>query len=492
MNLTTLNFGIFFSLVIILYYILPGRFRWYWLLISSILFYMLAKPIYILIPFIIIFIAYFGGIYIEKSKTQKQKKNIFLLSIIGLIGLLAFFKYANFITSSTFSFINFINQNLFHSTQTINDPILFDFIVPLGISFITFQVLGYLIEIYRGNHPAEKNIGHFSTYVLFFPKILMGPIERAHNFLPQLKKEKTFNYDEVTYGLKLILWGLIKKVLIADRLSIYVDGVFNNVHEYNGITLIIAVIFFIFQLYADFSGYTDIAIGLSKLLGFNLSQNFNHPFSAKSISEIWRRWHMTLSSWFVDYFYNPIAIQKRDWGKWGVLYASMLTFLILGLWHGANWTFIIFGGLQGLIIAIEFFTRKIRNRIRKRIPVVLNNILGIAYTFSFFTFTVIFVRAKSVSDALYILKHSFSGLRSTITDQIHQLTVISNEYGLLYKELVILVIILLTMEIFGFSKIINLLAKKPIVVRWGIYLITVLIICIFGLFYNKQFIYVQF
>jgi alginate O-acetyltransferase complex protein AlgI len=289
-------------------------------------------------------------------------------------------------------------------------------LTPLGISYITFQAIGYLIEIKRGNEIAEKNIGHFSTFLLFFPKIIAGPVERAHRFLPQLKQDISFKYDNISNGAKLIIWGLFKKLVIADRLSIYVDAVLGNASHHSCISLITGVIFYVFQMYADFSGYTDMALGFAKVLGFDLTQNFNRPFFAKSVTEFWRKWHISLSTWFADYFYNPIAIAKRDWGNWSVVYAFFITFIVLGFWHGANWTFIVFGALQALILTIEFFTRKTRKNLRKKIPLFLNNTLGILFTVAYFAFSLIFFRAINIQEAFIIIKRMFTILIAGVFD----------------------------------------------------------------------------
>ena len=487
MLFTTLAFGLFFIISFLVYYMLPAKNKWIWLLISSAFFYMFLNPIYILVPILLGLIAYYGGILIEKTLVQKVKKRIFIISTFLIVLILVFFKYINFLTSLLLDFLNLFNSKVFISSG-VDNIFVFKILIPLGISFITFQLLGYLIEIYRNNNKAEKNVGHFLTYVLFFPKVLMGPIERPHNFLPQLKKDIKFNYGDVTSGLKLIVWGLIKKAIIADRLSVFVTDVYSNAQNYSGIVLILACIFFTFQLYADFSGYTDMAIGMAKVFGFNLSQNFDRPFIAKSISEFWRRWHMTLSSWFVDYFYNPIAIEKRNWGRIGVIYASMLTFLILGLWHGPNITFLVFGGLHGVMVATEFLTRNGRKKIRKKIPVFFNDVGAMIFTFSFFSFSLIFFRSNSVSDAFYIIKHFFVALK---TSQLDQLIIVSKNYWTLI-ELLISIALLLIMEFYGYSRLSDILNKRPIYFRWLIYIIVVLFVCIFGIYYNKQFIYVQF
>jgi D-alanyl-lipoteichoic acid acyltransferase DltB (MBOAT superfamily) len=258
--------------------------------------------------------------------------------------------------------------------------------------------MGYLIEIKRGNHKAEGNLGHFSTYIFFFPKLVAGPIERAHHFLPQIKRVVKFDSKTLNEGFTLILWGLFKKLVIADRLSLYTSAVLDSPVHQSGVTLITASLLYMFQMYADFSGYTDMALGTAKVFGFDLMPNFNRPLFARSVSEFWRKWHISLSSWFADYFYTPITIAKRNWGKWSVVYAFFLTFIVLGFWHGPSWTFIVFGALQGVILTIEFFTRKIRKNIRKRIPPFLNNVAGMGFTIVYFAFSLIFFRAASLSE----------------------------------------------------------------------------------------------
>ncbi|MGC4100549.1 MBOAT family O-acyltransferase [Ferruginibacter sp.] len=404
MLFNSFGFVIFFAVVAIVHFILPAKARWVWLLLSSTFFYMYASPVYIWVPALIILVSYLGGIQIEKASSPKKAQRNFVLCLIANIGVLVFFKYTNFLTTQVLELANFINTKLLHSGTVKTDSLLVDIAAPLGISYITFQAIGYLIEIKRGNHKAERNIGHFASFILFFPKIISGPIERAHNFLPQLKKAPGFDLDRISEALKIILWGFFKKVVIADRLSIYTNAVFNNYQFHNGNTLFVASIFYTIQLYADFSGYTDMAVGVSKLLGFDIIQNFNRPFFAKSVSEFWRRWHISLSTWFAEYFYTPLAMSKRDWGNWSVPYASLVTFVVLGFWHGANWTFIVFGALQGVVLSLEFFTKKSRKKMRKKIPAFINDWGGIFLTFMFINFAEIFFRADSVTQALVIIK----------------------------------------------------------------------------------------
>jgi len=238
----------------------------------------------------------------------------------------------------------------------------------------------------------------YSTYLLFFPKVISGPIERANDFLPQIKEHKA-DYDLIVDGLKRIVWGLFKKLVIANRLAIYTDAVFNNSSHHSGITLGFAAVLYTFQLYADFSGYTDLAIGSAQLFGYHLSENFKRPLFALSITKFWRKWHITLTKWVTDYIFTPIVINKRYWGKWGVVYSSIITFVILGLWHGANWTYIIFGLIHGIYLSIEFLTKKNRKKFQKKIPHGLNTFMGIVYTILAFSFSMVFFRSNTITDS---------------------------------------------------------------------------------------------
>ncbi len=483
MIFTSIVFALFFLIVTLVYYIFPVSIRWVLLLISGIFFYMFNNPVYILVPAFIILLTYFAALQIEKAATPKKVQFFYLLAIIGNIGILVFFKYTNFFTSSAFDFGNFIHQKLYASKEVISNPFLVHVIAPLGISYLTFQAIGYLIEIKRGNHLAEKNLGHFSTYLLFFPKIIAGPVERAHHFLPQLKVNKVYNYNNISAGLKLILWGLFKKLVIADRLSIYVGAVLGSPTHHSSISIITAVIFYVFQMYADFSGYTDMAIGFAKLLGYDLMPNFNRPLFAKSVTEFWRKWHISLSTWFADYFYNPIAIAKRDWGNWSVVYAFFITFIVLGFWHGANWTFIIFGALQGLVLTVEFFTRKTRKNLRKKIPAFINNGIGILFTIGYFALSLIFFRANSVGEALTIIKRIFTAKGALY---IENPTIIS------FSLLGIFFLLLVESKEEFYKGSFSFTNNKYWLMRYSYYCFLLIIILIAGVFDGGEFIYFQF
>jgi len=477
------EFIAFFTIIALIYYLLPKSLQWIWLLIGSIFFYMYSQLALIIIPLSIIIITYLCGYYIEKSAVEKRKKYIYLAGIIANISFLLLLKYFNFFSLTLTSIFNSVNTAFFKSAEQTNHPFLLNLAVPLGISYITFQAMGYLIEVYRGTHPAEKNFGHFITYLLFFPKIVAGPVERAHHFLPQIKTGKSFDYDTIVLGLRLMLWGFFKKLVIADRLELYNSSVLDNYSHHNSITLAFTAVLCAIQLYADFSGYTDIALGLAKVLGFDLTPNFNRPFFSKSITEFWRKWHISLSKWFLDYVYTGVTISLRDWGKWSPIFALNITFILLGLWHGPNWTFVIFGMLQGLALTLEFLTRKSRKKLREKLPVAVNTLVGVFITFGYFCFSLIFFRANSVKQALTIIGKIFQASKGSIF--------IGSVSTMFYA--IIGVTILFITEYFqeNHPKFL-LINNRHRIVRHATYVTLILLIILFGVFNESQFIYFKF
>lgn len=477
MEFNSIPFALFFVCTLAVHAILPDKLRWLWLLITGIFFYAYAQPAYTLVPLFITVISFYAGLRIEAAAGEKKKQQLFVISTVLIVLVLVFFKYVNFF-SNTFTDIFSLLTG-----RPGQNSLLLNIIAPLGISYITFQAIGYLVEIKRGDEPAEKHFGHFAAYIFLFTKIIAGPVEKAHRFLPQLQSKSGFNYDNFVSGAQQLLWGLFKKLVIADRLSIYVNAVYNNHEHHSGITLLFASICFTFQLYTDFSGYTDMALGLSRMLGYELTQNFNRPLLSKSVSEFWRKWHITLSAWFTDYFYNPLAIAKRNWGQWAVIFASFVTFTVLGFWHGANWTFIIFGFLQGLILAIEILTKKKRKNIRQRIPKWLNDSAGIAFTFLFFTFSSIFFKADTVGEALSIIK-KFGSIKGPFfydSASMFMLMLMGIFYIVAYdvkKEF--------------FDNRFSITGSKYWLVRNGYYCALIVIILATGVFDGGEFIYFQF
>jgi D-alanyl-lipoteichoic acid acyltransferase DltB (MBOAT superfamily) len=371
----------------------------------------------------------------------------------------------------------------------------FGLILPLGISFYIFKSLSYTIDVYRGDKSPEKHLGYFALYVAFFPQLLAGPIERATRFLPQLYEKFDFDYPRVTRGLKLMLWGLFQKMVIADNLATLVDSVYNDPTHHQGISLILATLFFAFQIYCDFSGYSDIAIGAAQVMGIKTMDNFNRPYFSISIPEFWRRWHISLSTWFRDYFYIPMGGNRVAIPRWYV--NLFIVMLICGFWHGANWTFVVWGGLHGIYLVFSAFTQNIREKVHKiigfdRIP-RLHHYLKVLVTFCLVCFAWIFFRANSISDALYIIAHLFTGWEGIFNFDVFKNIPL---WKPLKFELMIGVASIGVLTVVHLlqsrGSVIEKLSQKPIWVRWSVYYSIILSILLFGNFGSKQFIYFQF
>ena len=479
----SIHYLIFLSIVFVLNYLLPHKFRWVLLLVASLYFYLVAGASTIFVALIIVISTFICGLLLDRGKNAKTKKFYLLIGLFINLGLLAFFKYINFFIATSFDGFNMMHH--FVNTGEVFDktPIVLTLLVPLGISYITFQAIGYLIEINRGNYSAERNLGLFTTYLLFFPKLLSGPIERAHNFLPQLLQKHDFDYSQVVQGLKRILWGLFLKLVVANRLALYTSAVFSTSEQHTGITLLVAAVFFMFQLFADFGGYTEMAIGSAQILGFRLMENFNNPFVSKSTTELWRRWHISLSTWFSDYVFNPIVIDKRDWNRWSVVYASFVTFLLLGFWHGANWNFLIFGFLQALVLSLEFLTKKSRKKLRNHFPDFVNNIVGVLYVIAFFSFSLIFFNINDTNTAFSIIKKIFTFRGSFYFD---------SPSLILYSVIGIFTLLLVQYKREYYKGNFSFTNNKSWIVRYFIYCSLILLILLIGVFDGGQFIYFKF
>jgi D-alanyl-lipoteichoic acid acyltransferase DltB (MBOAT superfamily) len=369
-------FAAFFPIVTLLYFLLPHRLRWMWLVAASCYFYMYWNRWLIFIIMATVTVDYFAALGMAGGWNRKV---MLVVSLASNLGVLAFFKYTNFIVQSV--------------TAVMGHPVpLWDIILPIGISFHTFQAMSYTIDVYRKEIPAEHHYGHYLLYVLFYPQLVSGPIERASRFLPQLQVEHHFEYGRVVDGLQLMLWGLFKKCVVADTLAEYVNTVYAHPQEFPGFPLVLATWYFAFQIYCDFSGYTDIAIGAARVMGFDLMRNFNRPYVAASVGEFWHRWHISLSTWFRDYLYKPLGGNRAHW-----LRNVMAVFLLSGLWHGANWTYVAWGGLHGIFLAAE--------KALSRVPFALPRPVKVFLTFNLVCLGWIFFRATSLHDAGYIVSH---------------------------------------------------------------------------------------
>ena len=411
MFFNSLHFAAFLPIVFILYWFVFNKNKSWQnglLIIASYYFYACWDWRFLFLLVFSTLLDYFTGIMIEKNETDSKRKFWFWLSIIVNLGFLGIFKYYNFFATSFTELINGFGFQV--------NPLLIKVILPVGISFYTFHGLSYVIDIYYKRIKAETNFIDYSLFVSYFPLLVAGPIERATHLLPQVKVKREFNFQKAKEGIHQIIWGLVKKVVIADSCAMYANEVFNNHEQMNSLSLVLGAIYFAFQIYGDFSGYSDIALGTSKLFGIDLLKNFNFPYFSRDIAEFWRRWHISLSSWFRDYLYIPLGGSKG--GKWMQVRNTFIIFLVSGFWHGANWTFIAWG----LINAIYFLPLLLLNRNRSNLEDItfkwnvqgLQTLLHILLTFSITTFAWIFFRAKSISDALLYIKKMFTNLNFDI------------------------------------------------------------------------------
>ncbi len=468
MIFNSIQFVFFFLLVTTLYYLLPHKYRWLLLLSASCYFYMAFIPVYILILGFTIVIDYFAGILLETGKGNRRKFFLYA-SLVANIGVLCTFKYYNFLND---------NFTVFLSQFGYRNPFPFmSILLPIGLSFHTFQAMSYTIEVYRGNQKAERNFGIYALYVMFYPQLVAGPIERPQNILHQFYVKHRFDQEKVVSGLKQMLIGFLKKLVIADRLSIYVDTVYNHSSSQNGQTLAIATLFFAVQIYCDFSGYSDIAIGCARVMGFDLMKNFDRPYMSKSVSEFWRRWHISLSTWFRDYLFIPLGGSRVKKAR---LYLNLLVvFTVSGIWHGANWTFVIWGALNGIFLIAESILKP-----KMTYDTWWKKLLNMALTFGLICFTWIFFRATSATEGFRIIGKilRFEGPVYLGYPKDHFY------YCLLF--IVLLGAYELNQEFFK-GRISLFHHPKP-VFRYAFYTVAVAIILLFGVFDGGQFIYFQF
>jgi D-alanyl-lipoteichoic acid acyltransferase DltB (MBOAT superfamily) len=461
MTFISLQFLVFFMVVTLWFFRLKNQKGRIWLLlIASCYFYMSFIPEYILILGGTIIVDYFAGIQIEKSEGSNRKFWL-VLSIIANIGTLAVFKYYNF-------FIDNIHTGFLFFGKPLQLPLL-KMALPIGLSFHTFQALSYTIEVYRRKQPAERNFVVYALYVMFYPQLVAGPIERPQNVIPQLKEFRPYNWDNVKEGLARMCWGFFKKVVIADRLAMVVERTFGHTAETSSAALFMGAVFYSFQIYCDFSGYSDIALGAAKVMNIRLMENFKEPYLSGSLSEFWTRWHISLSTWFRDYLYIPLGGNRK--GEWRRRMNIMAVFLLSGLWHGANWTFIIWGLLHGLFVLI--LVRKINSD-----GSAVGKLLGVLFNFIVVTFLWIFFRAENLHAAWVYIKSicSFRGGSNYIT---------LNPVEFIFS--ILIVFIMLFREKYLPRHIISSNS------RFWVYLFSMVIICyFFGVFKENQFIYFQF
>ncbi|MCA6422544.1 MAG: MBOAT family protein [Flavobacterium sp.] len=478
MLFNSLSYLLFLPLVFIVYWSVNNRslkLQNFLLLIASYFFYACWDWRFLFLLIFSTALDYFTGLQMFNAKNHKNKKFWFWLSIIINLGFLGVFKYYNFFVSS---FENMLSNFGLHS-----DFWTLQLILPVGISFYTFHGLSYVIDIYNNRIKPERNIVDYSLFVSFFPLLVAGPIERATHLLPQIKKKRHFDYNKAMDGFYQILWGLFKKIVIADSCAAYANDIFDNYQSMNSASLILGAIYFSFQIYGDFSGYSDIALGTSKLLGIDLLRNFNFPYFSRDIAEFWRRWHISLSSWFRDYLYIPLGGSKG--GIQPKVRNTFIIFLVSGFWHGANWTFIIWG----LLNAIYFLPLLLTNRNRKNIDIVakgkyfptLKEFANIIFTFSLTTFAWIFFRSKTVTQAFVYIKNIFA---FNFKGGIEYLSI--DRFSV---ELVFILLLFLVFEWFSREREHPFFGKAKDF--WA--LIVILMVIVFGVYSDaSEFIYFQF
>ncbi len=484
MLFNSFSFLIQFAILVILYYVIPHRFRWVLLLAASLYFYATFNVGFVLLLIGAALVAYLAGIGIGMSEAG-TKKAILVVGVITSLAPLVMFKYYDFLADS----VNSVAGGGAEGNALVAK---LGWLLPVGLSFFTFACVSYIVDVYQGKLPAERNVGRLLLYVSFFPKLLMGPIERATTFLPQVMREVHFVPENVTAGLQLVLWGLFKKVVIADRLAVIVNAAYSRPQLTSPLDLLIATYFFAFQIYCDFSGYSDMAIGLARILGFNLMLNFRRPYLATSIVEFWgkERWHISLNKWFRDYMYFPMGGSRVPWWRY---YINLLAvFAVSGLWHGANWTFVVWGLLNGVYQVITILTAGIRNRIATIIhmPPALGSILSGLLTFHLVLVSWVFFRASSFDDAQTV----FTKMWTALPNLGGMLATLPNKSN--YDEIilsVVLIVVLMLIELLDEHRgLWEGLRARPRVVRWAFYYALLAALVIFGKWGLTQFVYMQF
>ena len=489
MLFNSIHYLIFLPIVVGLYYIVPHKWRWLLLLVASYYFYMCWKAVYAVLLLISTGVAYGTGLGICRTENPRTKK-VFLWSCITvLLGILFSFKYFNFASASL--------RGLFAELSIPLQIPISHLLLPIGISFYTFQKISYVVDVYHGKVQAEKHFGIFAVYSCFFPQLVAGPIERAQHLLPQFFGKHEFSYDRATSGLRLILWGLFKKIVVADRVAILVKAVYADPRSYPGLPLVVATVFFTIQIYCDFSGYTDIAIGSARLLGFDLMANFRQPYFSKSIPEFWHRWHISLSTWFRDYLYIPLGGNRV--AKWRWYYNLFITFFISGLWHGANWTFAAWGALHGCYMVLDSIFGPVRDWLRGkfkgRVAQTGFDWMNIALTFGLMTIAWIPFRAANFSDAWYIFTHLFSGAghwRNLGTVAI-QFRGMGLKLPYLIYAAVFAGLVFVYDAVDSRQGVWELLKFQPRPLRWAVHYAMLVLVLFFGHYNQAQnFIYFQF
>lgn len=485
MIFNSIAFLIFFAGVFSVYFFIPQKFKWLFLLMASYFFYGYWKIEYLVLLILPTLLIYFISLKISRTEAKHQRKQWLVLGLISGLAFLVVFKYSDFIGASMFSLAGFFIPDIEYNPLKL--------LWPIGISFYTFKLVSYLIDVYNENAKAEKHLGYFALYVSFFPQLLMGPIDRAVKFIPELKKKVNFDIDRIVSGFRLVVWGIFKKMVIADRLAVFVNEVFRD-PENQGINLIFGAYFYGFQIYCDFSGYSDIAIGISRILGFKAMKNFDFPYFSKSMVQFWNNWHISLSTWLRDYLFLPIAyavmrpiktatLYRVKAETWGYVIGMFITMFLGGLWHGPAWTFVIWGALHGVYLGMSYTTKKLRKKAVKKIK--LNKLPGLRYfigvfiTFNLVSFAWIFFRAESFEKAVNYIK----SIRLTSTGK---------GTGYLFFNVILVVVFILLEILYKNREKLVFVQRIPALVKVAGFALFICLIIIFSVDTSNEFIYLQF
>lgn len=496
MLFNSVDFLIFFPIVVLLYYCIPNRFRYIWLLISSYYFYMCWNAEYALLLLASTGITYFSGIWIERLKRTdkrgagKAAKGVVALSFVLNLGILIFFKYFEFLAENLQKILSVVNIHV----QMPGISLL----LPVGISFYIFQALGYTMDVYRGDVKAEKNFLRYAVFVSFFPQLVAGPIERSKNLLEQFSQEHRFELKRVQESLLLMAWGYFCKMVVADRIAIFVDTVYGDYVTYGGWYLIVATVLFAFQIYCDFAGYSTIAMGAAGVMGFHLMENFEGPYCAVSVPDFWKRWHISLTSWFRDYLYIPLGGNRK--GRLRKYCNKMIVFVVSGFWHGAQWSYVIWGGLNGAFIVLSEIFAPLRTKLKEWLgwkeKAASNKVLQAILTFLLVDFTWIFFRAPGTKDAIKII-------RSMVSVKNFEILFDKSLYGLgldrrNFAFMIFSIVLLMVVDVCHNKgiRIRKWLETQNLWFRWLVYILLIESVIIFGIWgvgYDKAaFIYFQF
>lgn len=488
MLFNSFEYAFFFPAVAAGYFLLPHRVRWAWLLAASYLFYMAWKPGYLALLLVSTLVNYAAGLGMDAARGKGVRRAWLLLSLTVSLGLLFLFKY-----------YAFFGAQVRPLTEWLGWPPLLPearWVLPVGISFYTFQTLSYTLEVYWRRQAPERHLGRFALYVAFFPQLVAGPIERAQRLLPQLAARHDFDYGRVTDGLKLMVWGLFQKVVIADRLAPMVNQVYGAPEQYNGPVLTFATVLFAYQIYCDFAGYTNIALGTAQVFGMRLMENFRRPYFAVSTADFWRRWHISLSTWFRDYLYIPLGGNQVAWRRWTV--NILVVFLLSGLWHGAAWTFVLWGMLHGIYLIAGRTLAPIRGRVAEAAGLLrhraLLRVLQTSTTFVLVCFAWIFFRAASIGDAWTVVARLGTGWSALLTPSAFADTRVL--FGVWPRDVVFAVLLIVFLECVHLLQargpIRERLRAQPLPLRWLVYSAGLWAIFMFGVLKQQEFIYFVF